>query len=76
VALLRQEATKASFDEEAASPHARVDAGTVWFENARSAEAKIRLARDSGVHRLYFWRLGGEDPAVWDELARLHGECP
>ncbi|MGH9011051.1 MAG: glycosyl hydrolase family 18 protein [Acidimicrobiia bacterium] len=74
-ALLRQEGASASFDEEADSPHARVDAGTVWFEDARSAEAKIRLARDSGVRRLYFWRLGGEDPAVWDVLARLNGEC-
>ncbi len=75
VALLRQEAAGASFDEETASPHARIDAGTVWFENARSAEAKIRLARDRGVRGLYLWRLGGEDPAVWDVLARLNEEC-
>lgn len=75
LALLRQERASASFDDEAASPYARVDAGTVWFEDARSAEAKIRLARDSGVRRLYLWRLGGEDPAVWDVLARLNGEC-
>lgn len=75
VALLRQEAATASFDEEAQSPHARVDAGTLWFENARSAEAKIRLARGSGVRSLYLWRLGGEDPAVWDVLARLNAEC-
>jgi spore germination protein YaaH len=38
----------------------------VWFEDARSVAAKLRLG---GRHRLAgvgAWRLGQEDPATWD----------
>jgi len=41
---------------------------TVWYENARSAARKIDAARRLGVTRVVLWRLGGEDPAIWDVL--------
>lgn len=47
------------------------DAGTehtVWFEDARSADAKSAVAAEHGVHDVFLWRLGGEDPAIWDAL--------
>ncbi|WP_164877643.1 glycosyl hydrolase family 18 protein [Prescottella agglutinans] len=37
----------------------------VWFENARSVEAKIDLARRHGLAGVALWRLGGEDPSIW-----------
>jgi spore germination protein len=40
----------------------------IWFENAYSIRQKITLARELGVGGLAFWRLGGEDQAVWNLL--------
>lgn len=37
----------------------------VWFENARSFEAKLTLARGHEIHGIGVWRLGLEDPLVW-----------
>ncbi|MDQ3504613.1 MAG: glycosyl hydrolase family 18 protein [Actinomycetota bacterium] len=38
---------------------------TVWFENARSIAAKQAIMRDVGASGMHYWRLGGEDPAIW-----------
>lgn len=38
----------------------------VWFENQRSIEAKINIAKSYGLLGITFWRLGEEDPRVWD----------
>jgi len=38
---------------------------TVWFENARSIAAKKDIMRDIGASGMHYWRLGGEDPAIW-----------
>ena len=38
---------------------------TVWFENARSIAAKKAIMRDIGAIGMHYWRLGGEDPAIW-----------
>ena len=43
----------------------------VWYENATSIRAKLDLMLDEGLGGFAFWRLGHEDPAVWDEVARL-----
>lgn len=41
---------------------------TVWFEDAQSLAAKIKLAQSFGVSRFCLWHLGGEDPAIWQNL--------
>lgn len=41
----------------------------VWFEEARSFAAKLSLARSLSLPGIGVWRLGLEDPAVWDVLA-------
>jgi spore germination protein len=38
---------------------------TVWFEDAVSSRAKIRLAADAGLAGVVVWRLGGEDRELW-----------
>lgn len=38
---------------------------TVYFEDAVSIAKKIEAAQKLGVRNIAFWRLGGEDPAVW-----------
>lgn len=41
----------------------------VWFENARSLAAKKTVMRDVGASGMHYWRLGGEDPAIWLAVA-------
>jgi spore germination protein len=48
---------------------------TVWFEDARSLEAKQRLAIDAGVRGVAVWSLGGEDPRVWARLVTARPEA-
>lgn len=40
----------------------------VWYENAKSVKEKIDLAERIGLAGVSFWRLGGEDPKIWQEL--------
>ncbi|MCM8747991.1 glycosyl hydrolase family 18 protein [Thermomicrobiaceae bacterium CFH 74404] len=44
----------------------------VWHANAASVAARLRLVLDDGLGGFAVWRLGHEDPAVWDEIARLN----
>lgn len=61
------------FDEKTQTPmFAYVDAQgnqhEVWFENARSIYAKIKLAWDLGIKGIALWRLGMEDENIWTML--------
>ena len=40
----------------------------VWFEDARSARAKLSVVSRYGLGGAFFWRLGGEDPRVWPQV--------
>lgn len=40
----------------------------VWYENAESISAKLILAKKYNLGGVDFWRLGQEDPKVWDEV--------
>ncbi len=40
----------------------------VWYENARSFASKLSLSRSLGTAGVAMWRLGQEDPYVWDIL--------
>ncbi|HEV7884425.1 MAG TPA: glycosyl hydrolase family 18 protein [Solirubrobacteraceae bacterium] len=57
-------------DPVAGAPHfSYVDAGgvahDVWYTDAASVDARVRLARDRGLG-FGVWRLGREDPAIWE----------
>ncbi|MCL5263832.1 MAG: glycosyl hydrolase family 18 protein [Chloroflexi bacterium] len=41
----------------------------VWLEDARSVAARIEIASRYGVKGIGTWRLGQEDPAVWQRVA-------
>lgn len=41
----------------------------VYFEDARSAQAKLGVVRRYGFGGVAIWRLGFEDPRLWDVLA-------
>ncbi len=38
----------------------------VWYEDRRSVDAKMKLVEKYGLAGVGGWRLGQEDPAVWD----------
>ena len=62
VALARRYRTEILFDETACAPWLRYTDETerehvVWFEDARSIEAKLRLAPEYGLHGAGYWNL-------------------
>ena len=48
------------------------DTHAVTFANAESVMMRVNLARDEGLRGVFFWRLGGEDPAIWQQLPRRY----
>jgi len=61
------------WDEEAQVPtytyHDGSSQRVVYFENARSTTAKIDLAKRYGLRGIAIWRLGHEDPGIWEVIA-------
>lgn len=49
-----------SYVDEAGQQH------EVWYENGRSAAAKFDLARRYELGGIELWRMGGEDPSIWE----------
>jgi len=41
-----------------------------WFEDAGSLRAKLESARAAGFQSVGFWRLGQEDPRIWEIIER------
>jgi len=68
--LVARYSPELKWDSNARSPHFHYVGDRrdheVWFENARSAGEKIRLADETGLAGIAFWRLGGEDPKIWE----------
>ena len=70
--LQKKQSVQEKWDEKSKSPYFTYeedgDSHEVWFENAQSVEEKINLAKSSGLAGITFWRLGGEDPGIWELL--------
>ena len=62
---VQQEAWVRYVDEEG-HPH------EVWHASAASFAARLQLVLDGGLGGFAVWRLGHEDPLVWNEIARLN----
>ena len=65
-------AATAVWDERESAPHLSFQmdgrATELWYEDARSLGAKMRLAHQMGFRGVSAWALGQEDPAFWDSL--------
>ena len=61
--------TKVEWDQDSQSPYLIYKKGgvehEVWFENKESIAKKIKLINDFQLKGVVFWRLGQEDPGVW-----------
>ncbi len=44
----------------------------VWYENAQSFKAKLQVVIDDQLAGFAMWRLGQEDPAVWNVISTLN----
>jgi hypothetical protein len=48
----------------------------LWYENKRSFDAKIDLVTGRGMAGFALWRLGQEDPTIWNTIATLPTAVP
>ena len=70
LALARRYGAEIQYDETAQSPWFRYTAETgtvheVWFEDARSSLAKLRLAADNGLQGVGLWNLMRDAPQTY-----------
>ncbi len=66
--LIKKENANVEFDKFKKSPMFRYDSHEVWFEDKDSIKFKTDLAYKSGFAGVTFWRLGGDDSAVWQMI--------
>lgn len=59
------------WDDSAKVPYYKYDTHEVWFENAESTKWKLELVKKYNVAGIAIWRLGQEDPAIWDVVADM-----
>lgn len=65
------------FDENSQVSHYTYTTGgvrhEVYLENARSLSAKLENAKKHQLHGVAIWRLGMEDPAMWNSVLNTYG---
>lgn len=77
VSLARDETVSIEFDEEARSPFftfydEELREHIVWFEDARSIDAKLRLVEEYGLNGVSYWTIMREFPQNWLVLISLY----
>ncbi|WP_051914481.1 glycosyl hydrolase family 18 protein [Thermorudis peleae] len=75
--LMQQPGVQTGFDPQAQEPwityvDSQQHLHQVWYANAASIAARFRFMLDQTLAGFAFWRLGQEDPAVWNEVAQLN----
>lgn len=70
IALARRQQVAISYDYTAQAPYFDYTADDgkehkVWFEDARSIQAKFRLVKELGIRGVSYWRLGFPFPQNW-----------
>jgi spore germination protein YaaH len=43
---------------------------TTYYEDVAAVKNTIDIAMRHGIRRIAFWRVGGEDPEIWTEIAQ------
>ena len=68
VSLINQVGATVNWDSGSQTPWFTYYAGNVkhevWFENQYSIDAKLTSSLKNDVGGVFFWRMGGEDPAI------------
>lgn len=73
----KKHGVQVGFDEENKVPTFAYTASgvrhEVYFENGKSLQPKMEYAKEHKLHGVAIWRLGMEDPAIWDSLIKTYG---
>lgn len=72
IVLAEKNGAKIEYDEKVQAPHFKFDDREVWFEDERSVEAKLNIAKKYDVAGIAIWRLGQEAPAVWKKVGQAY----
>lgn len=79
-ALLNRLSLTPQWDERQRSPWFEYRAGgtirSVWYENARSIQEKLRLLDRYQLRGFAAWRLGMEDPRIWPMVSAMRDSQP
>jgi len=62
--------TEVFFSEEDAEYHYSYSSYEVWFQGAKSVELKASAVLSQGIDKIAAWRVGQEDPRVWEVISR------
>lgn len=66
IVLAEKYNSKIMFDEKAQVPYFKYKDHEVWFENAKSTAAKLDILAKYNPAGLAIWRIGQEQPEIWD----------
>ncbi len=79
-AVLERLSIRPQWDEKQRSPWFEYQSNDtvckVWYENAKSLSAKLRLVERFQLRGFAAWRLGVEDPRLWSLVAAMHESRP
>jgi len=77
--LAKEYASEIQWDSASQTPYFKYNAsGTqyeVWFENQESVNAKLDIRRQFNIPNIALWRLGGENPGIWELLTLLRKDA-
>ena len=65
IVLAEKKGAKIEYDDKDQAPHFKYDNHEVWFENAKSTEAKLNVLAKHNPAGIAIWRLGQEQPEIW-----------
>lgn len=71
VVLADKKGVEVKYDETAQAPYFSYDNHEVWFENARSIAAKLNVVAKYQPAGIAIWRLGQEQPEIWQEVDKI-----
>lgn len=66
-----QKGAQIMWDDNAKVPHYKYGTHEVWFENAESTKHKLGLVKQHNLAGIAIWRLGQEDPKMWDVINEM-----
>jgi len=71
MALAKEKGVQVKYDEAVEAPYFKYDDHEVWFENARSTATKLKVIAKYNPAGIAIWRLGQEEPEMWQEIDQI-----
>jgi spore germination protein YaaH len=68
ITLAEKKGVGVMYDEKHQAPHFKYEGHEVWFENAQSTEAKLKIIQKYQPAGIAIWRLGQEQPEIWQAV--------